>query len=149
MASSTFTIPYRAIVQGDRPRPYLVMMVEGINGQSGPVIGIADSGADVTSLPMDYASLMGYTPQTLSPQTMAHAAGTATAYLATEPATIFVPEIPDVKILVTPTFIPGAQHALWGRSDFMAAFTVSFDEARQEFSLTYRVSEPDPSAEDG
>lgn len=43
------------------PRPYLVLHVTGPNGgASRDVPGLVDSGADATSLPLEYALLMGY-----------------------------------------------------------------------------------------
>lgn len=86
-----FTIPYRPLLGDDAPRPYLIMHVTGTNGRSGPVVGLVDSGADVTTFPLPYASLMGYTSETLSETHTKHAAGTATAYLAKQPSTMIVP----------------------------------------------------------
>jgi hypothetical protein len=78
-------IAYRPFVAGDTPRPYLVMQVAGINRRSGLVMGMVDSGADTSSFPFAYASLMGYTPATLTQQTIGQVAGSALAYRATQP----------------------------------------------------------------
>jgi hypothetical protein len=112
------------------------MHVTGPNGESGGVIGIVDSGADRTSMPFGYASLMGYTAATLKSQTIQHAAGTAMSHRALEPAVMYVPEIPDVKIEFHPVFVEGMQMVLLGRTDFMAAFDVTLMESQQLFSLT-------------
>lgn len=135
MAAQPFVIPYRTIVTGDRPRPYLVMHVTGINGQNGPIVGIVDSGADTTTLPFGYVSLMGYTSATLTQETITQAAGTAMAYRALQPSTAVVPEIPEVPVEICPTFVQG-QVALWGRLDFMACFEVVIMEKQQQFSIT-------------
>ena len=37
----------------------------GINGASGNVTGLIDTGADITQLPVGFASLMGYDASTL------------------------------------------------------------------------------------
>lgn len=99
-------------------------------------MGLVDPGADTTSFPLGYASLMGYTPQMLIPQTTMQVAGTTTTFLAQQPSTMYVPEIPDVVIETTPLFVPGSQLVLWGRCDFMARFDVAVIERRQIFTLT-------------
>ncbi len=45
---------------GSGARPYLAFRVTGPNGQSGPITGLLDSGADTTALPAGFAALMGY-----------------------------------------------------------------------------------------
>ncbi len=112
------------------------MMVTGTNGQGSPVLGIVDSGADSTCFPYGYASLMGYDPSTLNPQTTGHAAGTALTYLGTMPASMVLPELPSLTVEFYPRFCEGLQFALWGRADFMAQFEVTFVQAEQRFLLT-------------
>src|SRR5438132_9779777 len=92
-----FAVPYRALQAGDQPRPYLVLELTGINGTSGRVPGIVDTGADGTSLPLGYASLMGYTPATLTLETFGQADGTAQGYRAQQPSKAKVLEIPDIE----------------------------------------------------
>jgi hypothetical protein len=112
------------------------MHVMGVNGKSGPVVGLVDSGADRTSLPIGYASLMGNTPQTLRTQPTMGVSGTTSALLATAPSMMVVPEIPDLVIEIWPLFVPGSQIALWGRQDFMTRFEVSLMESQKRISLT-------------
>jgi hypothetical protein len=128
--------PYRSIVTGDLPRPYLVMNVTGINGRSGGVMGIVDSGADTTTFPFEYASLMGYSPATLTQETFTQAAGNGVGYRATQQCTAVVPEIPLKVVQMMPSFIQGAQMVLRGRTDFMRAFEVAFHETQQRFTIT-------------
>jgi hypothetical protein len=115
------------------------MNVTGINGRSGPVPGIVDSGADTTSFPIEYAQLMGYTPATLETETFSQAAGTASGYRATLPCTAVVPEVPGTVVSMTPSFVPGAQMVLWGRTDFMRVFDVHISESNQHFTITALV----------
>lgn len=135
MSQEPFVIRYRAVVTGDRPRPYLVMHVTGVNGKDGRVIGLADSGADITSMPFPYATLMGYSLDTLQEMTTVHAAGTATSYRAIQSSEMYVPEMPSVIVTFTPVFVHGAETVLWGRCDFMAAFDVMFRESEQKFTI--------------
>lgn len=99
-------------------------------------MGLVDSGADTTSFPFGYASLMGYTPATLNPQMSFGVAGSTTSYLAKEPSSMFVPEVEKIVIDIRPLFIPGSQMVLWGRDDFMMRFDVAIREKAQEFSIT-------------
>jgi hypothetical protein len=134
--AAPYTIPYRAFVQGDIPRPILGMNVTGINGQGGVVYGIVDSGADTSSFPFGYATLMGYTPATLTPETFRQVGGAGTAYRALAPSTAVVPEIPGVTVQMHPQFVQGSEMVLWGRMDFMRYFNVAFDEPNQQFTIT-------------
>lgn len=131
----SFLIPYRTLGQDPQRRPYLVMEVTGINGRSGPVLGLVDTGADTTSFPAAYAVLMGYDPTTLTAQTIGQAAGSAQALLATVPSHMKVPEVPDVIIDTRPLFVPGSPTVLWGRRDFMAAFDIMIMESDQQFTI--------------
>ena len=131
-----FFIGYRDFGQAGGPRPYLVMHLHGINGKSGPVWGLIDSGADRTSLPWEFAALMGYEPEDLQREPCVQAGGTTFAYMATKPCTAVVPEIPDVPVSFNPTFIQGAQIILWGRQDVMRSFDVTIMETQQRFSIT-------------
>jgi hypothetical protein len=110
-------------------------MVTGINGQSGAIPGIVDSGADSTSLPFSYAALMGYDDQTLAEEIFGQAEGTGIGYRATRPSVAVVPEIPDKPFDFFPQFIRNSDTALWGRMDFMMHFEVTIREFSQSFSI--------------
>jgi hypothetical protein len=62
--TSPLVVAYRDLGFG-AARPYLVLSVTGINGQTGLVAGLIDSGADNTVFPAGYAPLMGYTGESL------------------------------------------------------------------------------------
>jgi hypothetical protein len=112
------------------------MHVTGINGRSGAVVGLVDSGADTTSFPFGYASLMGYSLATLRQQSSVGVAGATASYVAQAPCSMLVPEIPAVVVQIYPAFVPGSQLVLWGRQDFMARFDVAMMEKQQRFSIT-------------
>ena len=132
----TFSIPYKSLAGGPA-RPYLVMVVTGINGQSGPVLGIVDSGADTSSFPYEYATLLGYTGATLKDEDFIQAGGVGKAYRATQTSTAVVQGLEGgPSVLMTPSFIRGGQWVLWGRTDFMRVFNVGFFESQQVFTIT-------------
>ena len=56
---ATYTLPYRDVL-GHGHRPYLALQITGVNGRSGAVWGLVDSGADSSCLPLDFARLMDY-----------------------------------------------------------------------------------------
>lgn len=130
-----FVIGYRDFGQGGA-RPYLVMLLNGVNGKSGTVWGLVDSGADRTSLPFEFASLMGYTGADLQQQQAIQVGGTVITYVAQKPCSAVVPEIPAVTVVVHPTFVQGSRTILWGRQDVMRSFDVSIMESRQCFSIS-------------
>jgi hypothetical protein len=119
---------------GNGARPYLALHLTGINGASGAVVGLLDSGADVTSLPLGYASLMGYRPETLTSMIIGTAGAPAQAHRANQPCAAEVIGIEGVKFELHPVFVSNAT-PLWGRSDFMRIFRVLFDEVGQRFEL--------------
>jgi hypothetical protein len=59
-------------------RPYLVLHVTGINGASGLIPGLLDTGADSTVLPAGYAPLMGYTASDLETKQGTQVGGSVT-----------------------------------------------------------------------
>jgi hypothetical protein len=112
------------------------LTLTGLNGRSGNVLGLVDSGADTTSLPFGYASLMGYSAATLTKEDCGQVVGTATAYRATHACKAIVPEAPGVEIEMLPLFVAGSEIVLWGRRDFMRRFEVLISESHQRFSIT-------------
>ncbi len=117
-------------------RPYLVLHVTGINGSSGVIPGLLDSGADRTVLPAGYATLMGYTAADLVTVQGTQVGGSVTLRNATKPSMAYVPEIPDLVFPINPCFVQGCQNALWGRCDLMKQFDITIMERAQQFSLT-------------
>jgi hypothetical protein len=114
----------------------LVLQVTGIGGHSGLVVGLIDSGADVTSLPARYAPLMGYgTTANLQTETFGQVSGTGNALGATVPCSAVVPEFAEVVVELWPSFIAGSEMVLWGRRDVLARFDVTIMESRQAFTI--------------
>jgi Retroviral aspartyl protease len=117
-------------------RPYLVLHVTGINGASGLLPGLLDTGADSTVLPAGYAPLMGYTATDLETMQGTQVGGSVTLKNAKSPSKAYVPEIPDLVFDIRPCFVQGCQNALWGRADLLKNFDVTIMERKQQFLLT-------------
>lgn len=107
----------------------------GVNGTSYGVVGLLDTGADITALPAGHAALMGYGLELLEQTTIGTADGPGVAFRATQQASAIVTGLPSVPIGLSPIFVPGAQTPLWGRTDVMRPFKVLFDDAGEEFTL--------------
>lgn len=133
----SYTLPYRNAL-GNGVRPYLTLAVTGVNGAAGSIVGLIDSGADRTSLPMGFAGLMGYGAGELTAGTVGVADGSTTSvWNATKPSRAFIVGLPQPVFDLFPTFVPGnAVTPLWGRADFFQVFGIGFEEALQRFTLT-------------
>lgn len=131
----TLLIPYSELGFGGA-RPYLFLHVTGLDGHGRMIPGLIDSGADNTVLPAGYAPLMGYTRADLDLLKGTQVGGSVTLRRATRPSTAYVPEFPDLAFEMTPFFVHGCQHALWGRADLMRHFDVTIRERHQQFLLT-------------
>lgn len=132
------TVPYLDPFSDGAVRPYLALHVTGINGQSGNIPGLLDSGADRTSLPFGYAALMGYTAADLEADQARIADGsTIPTWTAKIPSEAFAVGLPQPTFDLWPTFVPGnATRPLWGRADVFQAFPLLFNEAQQSFTLS-------------
>jgi hypothetical protein len=123
---------------GNGVRPYLVVHLTGPNGRSGNVVGLLDTGADSTALPIGFASLMGYGPAMLTSTTVGTAGAPAQAFHANQPCTAEIPGMTTAPLNLRPVFVFGASASvLWGRSDFMSAFKVCFEENAKHFTLSW------------
>lgn len=129
-------VAYRSVGFGVA-RPYLVLHVSGVDGRSGLIPGLIDSGADRTVLPAGYAALLGYGPEDLEAVQGAQVGGSVTLRNAKKPSRPYVPEIPHVVFDVRPSFVDGCETALWGRGDIMRQFDVTIRERRQQFVLAW------------
>jgi hypothetical protein len=124
---------------GHGARPYLALHLIGINGQSGPIVGLLDSGADTTALPAGYAALMGYQAPQLERVEVSTAKGSGHAWRAIVPCTASVVGAtpPLLTSEMRPTFVETAT-PLWGRGDVMRMFVaVAIEDAAQRFTLTW------------
>jgi len=134
---STAELPYTNPL-GTGVRPYLWVHLTGIDGMSGSFVGLLDTGADRTAMPLGYASLLGYGPSTLTPVTIGTASSPASAFEALQPCTAQATGLPTLSLSLQPVFVLGSSATvLWGRKDFMAAFKVLFDESTQQFTLSW------------
>ena len=129
-ASLVYTDPF-----GTGMRPYLVLHLTGINGAHGDVVGLIDSGADITQLPMGFASLMGYTAAELEPLTVGTAGNPTSVLRAKQACTGIVPGLPQVECTMLPAFCASSPFVLWGRTDVMSMFGVMIEESKQRFAL--------------
>lgn len=100
-------------------------------------MGLLDTGADTTALPVVHARFLGYELDLLQQTTIGTADGPGVAFRATQPSTAIVPGLESVQISLSPIFVPGAQTPLWGRRDVMRPFKVLFDETGQAFTLEW------------
>lgn len=128
------TLPYLEEFPGGPRRPYLWLDLRGPNGQSGPVFGLVDTGADVSVLPSGYASLMGYGPSDLDTEQIHGVGGDVDAFRPKVPATANVLGIENYTFDMSPMFLSGSD-VLWGRADFMKHFSVLVEEDALELSL--------------
>lgn len=100
------------------------------------VLGLVDSGADASTFPFGYATLLGYSSATLTRSTSSTAGGNTTTFVAKAPSTAEVLEVPGVTVQMHPVFAQAIEVVVWGRIDFMTYFDVNFMETQQRFSIT-------------
>lgn len=128
------TAPYAPGSDGNS-RPYLWLTLTGPRGgPKVPIVGLVDTGADKSVLPIDYAPLLGYDAEDLAPVEVGQVEGSASAWDAQKPCEAFVNGVPTVKFQVQPLFV-ATLDALWGRADLMMTYVVSVSEKAQELSL--------------
>lgn len=128
------TAPYKPGPDGQL-RPYLLLTLLGVKrGLEVDILGLVDTGADRSVLPIDYAEELGYTVDDLEPREVSQVEGSASAWVAKRPCQAFVDGLPHIKFEVEPLFVAGL-NALWGRADLMMNFTVSVSEKDKELTL--------------
>jgi Aspartyl protease len=127
----SLSAPYRPGPDGQL-RPYLLLTLIGLNpDQEVEILGLVDTGADRSVLPIDYAEELGYTVDDLAPVDVSQVEGTASAWVAKKPCEAFVDGLPDIKFKIEPLFV-ASLNALWGRTDLMMTFTVGVSEKKRE-----------------
>ena len=128
---------------GDR-RPWLTLEIWGqAPGASTPVPidGLIDSGADTSALPFDYAEELGYGQRDLAWEPIRQVRGRAPAWRALRPCCARVRGIPEIEFDLCPVFIEGSLGALWGRADFMTAYSFELEEREERFTLRPLLAE--------
>ena len=119
------------------PRPYLWVVVRGLNGEEIAIQGLVDSGADKSVLPREYAPLLGYSKAELRPETIDQVEGSAHGEDAQIPCKAHVRGAPQVTFSIRPLFVDTLD-ALWGRGDLMRAYVVSISERDSTLRLRQR-----------
>lgn len=116
-------------------RPYLLLTLLGVkSGLEVDILGLVDTGADRSVLPIDYAQELGYTVDDLEPREVSQVEGSASAWVARKPCQAFVDGLPHIRFEIEPLFVAGL-NALWGRADLMMNFTISVSEKGKELTL--------------
>lgn len=132
------TLPYQrhALNQADALyRPFLWLDLTGPGGQA-RVQGIVDSGADFSCLPLGYAQILGYPPESLQEFQGSQVQGAMTFYRATQPLSALLPsDSQDGAFQLHPNFVANAEMILWGRLDFFQTWGVGFSEPAKQFTL--------------
>jgi hypothetical protein len=105
------------------------------------IYGLADSGCDCSTFPIDWAKDLGIDLGECAQTTGNTAGGTVEKYL-------YVPGVDAIvfgrKIHLSAFFSPGLPLALLGREDFFSYFRASFDQRSLSFRLdAYEPFEPD------
>lgn len=130
------TLPYSDPLSAGR-RPYLWLSVSGVAGRALRVLGLIDSGADQTLLPVGFMGALGYAVTDLELVEIATAGARTRAFSAKRPRAAHVLGLPTVAIALRPVFNPSCPFTLWGRADFMVAFDVTISERSQTFTLAW------------
>lgn len=134
MEGPGLSAPYRPGPDGQF-RPYLLLTLIGLKpDQEVEIVGLVDTGADRSVLPIDYAEELGYTVDDLAPVDVSQVEGTASAWVAKKPCEAFVDGLPEIKFKIEPLFV-ASLNALWGRTDLMMAFTIAVSEKSRELTL--------------
>jgi hypothetical protein len=129
------TTPYLAGSDGGL-RPYLWVTLVDRDGQGQiPIIGLVDTGADKSVLPLDYAGLLGYSQDELEQKDVNQVEGSAEAWEAQAPVVAFVNGLEEVQFEIAPLFV-ATLDALWGRADLMQTFAVTVFDAAQQLTLS-------------
>jgi Retroviral aspartyl protease len=121
----------------DIDRPYLWVVVKGLNGREIEIQGLIDSGADKSVLPSEYAPLLGYSKDDLEPEEIDQVEGLAHGQDAQIPCSAYVRGDPKTTFPLQPLFV-NTLDALWGRGDVMRAYVVTISERDREFRLRRR-----------
>jgi hypothetical protein len=115
-------------------RPYLKLDLRADAGRVPGVLGLLDTGADVTLLDNAYLSALGISGDELEAVVLDEPSGKVTGQRSTQAVHASLPGAPRSIALLHPIFIDAGGDVRWGR-DFMATFAVGFHEQAKQFSL--------------
>lgn len=119
----------------EKLRPYLWLILTGPRAAEEILIsGLADTGADRSVLPIEYAEELGYKIDDLAPVELGQVDGLVSAWEARIPCVAYVDGVSDVKFEIKPLFAANLD-ALWGRADLMMTYRVCVSERNQELTL--------------
>jgi hypothetical protein len=97
-------------------RPYLLLTLIGVKpAAEREILGLVDTGADRSVLPIDYAAELGYTVDELAAVEVGQVDGSASAWLAQRPCKASVDGIPEVEFEIAPFVRRQPQHPLGAR----------------------------------
>jgi Aspartyl protease len=132
--SGNLIAPYKPGPDGQL-RPYLLLTLLGVEpGLEVEILGLVDTGADRSVLPIDFAEELGYTVDDLEPREVSQVEGSASAWVAKKPCQAFVDGLPDTTFEIEPVFVAGL-NALWGRADLMMNFKIGVSERDRQLTL--------------
>jgi hypothetical protein len=124
---------------GDPPRPILSVSLTGLNEHAVTVLGLLDSGATHSGLPLEYAFRLGYGADDLRESVTVLGDGTEVAsFEAQQPVTAMI-QGRTGPLLLFPAFMRG-DHTVWGRDLMAKVWRVTFCEREKWFHFAY--SEP-------
>ncbi len=115
-------------------RPYLWLNLNVEGGLTVKMRGVLDSGADTTVLAMALMHALGMKPGDLESLAMRSPSGEVSAARSRRVVLASLPGEKEIAAPLRPIFVPGDTQTRWGR-DFMAAYSVAFDEQARQFSL--------------
>lgn len=132
--SGSLIAPYKPGPDGQL-RPYLLLTLLGVKpGLEVEILGLVDTGADRSVLPIDFAEELGYTVDDLEPREVSQVEGSASAWVAKKACQAFVDGLPDTTFEIEPVFVAGL-NALWGRADLMMNFKIGVSERDRQLTL--------------
>lgn len=126
-------MPYGAITSGHGVRPVVGLELLGQNANPIVAMGIVDSGADESTIPIEYAARLGIDVHAdCETNDVVTASGPTTEFRYRGPITALV--LGEVVPLQA-SFLEGLPFVLLGRNDFFHHFKILFDQRARSFTL--------------
>jgi len=118
-------------------RPYLRLTLVGPSGKRVPVLGVVDTGADFSILPIAFAEELGFTFHALRLVPGGHAGGDDWFRKAEEGVSARFRKL-DVAFELEPRYA-NTNTPAWGRKDFLRWWNLTLSERRGRFKLTWAL----------